>query len=230
MPVTKAKHRSILGTLSRLDAHHRFIISVAVALVCVVSFFGQLQWSRHLILSWDAFALSLLALAWARILPALPKVVLLTARLQHTARKWIFVFVLAAACASLGAVFFLLGPAKILSAPKAGAHIALALATVLLSWALIHTVFALQYAYMYYCRHPAGGSTGVALIFPEGKIEPDYLDFAYFSFVIGMTSQVSDVQIGSREVRRWALLHGLISFAFNTAVLALGINIVSGLL
>lgn len=228
MAIPHPQHRSRLNALSRLDAHHRFIISVAVALVCYIAFFGRLQWGKHLILCWDAFALSLLALAWARILTAQPKVVLLTARLQHSARKWIFLFVLAAACASLAAVFFLLGPAKILAAPKAGAHIALALATVLLSWALIHTVFALQYAYLFYCRHPAGG--GSALIFPEGRMDPDYYDFAYFSFIIGMTSQVSDVQIGSRELRRWALLHGLIAFAFNTAVLALGINIVSGLL
>ena len=73
-------------------------------------------------------------------------------------------------------------------------------------------------------------ASGYRRIFPEGKGEPDYLDVAYFSFIIGMTAQVSDVQIGSKEVRRWALLHGLIAFAFNTAVLALGINIASGLI
>jgi len=216
--------------LSRLDAHHRFIISVVVALLCYVFFFGRLQWGKHLILSWDAFTLCLLTLAWARILTAQPKVVLHTARLQHSARKGIFLFILASSCASLTAVFFLLRPAKSLSATKAGEHIALALATVLLSWALIHTIFALQYAYLYYCRQPTEDCPGAALLFPGSKIDPDYYDFSYFSFIIGMTSQVSDVQIGSREVRRWALLHGLISFAFNTAVLALGINIVSGLL
>lgn len=228
MPETKSNLRSIMGSLSRLDAHHRFILSAGVALVCYAFFFRHLQWGKHLILSWDTFTLCLLVLAWARMLTAQPKVVLRTARLQHSARNGIFLFVLAAACASLGAVFFLLRPAKILSASKAGEHIALALATVLLSWALIHTIFALQYAYLFYCRHPADG--GPALIFPEGPVEPDYYDFAYFSFIIGMTSQVSDVQIGSKEVRRWALLHGLIAFAFNTAVLALGINIVSGLI
>jgi len=228
MAVTKHKPRSILASFTRLDAHHRFIFSVAVALACYALFFGHLRWEKHLILSWDAFTLCMLVLAWARIATAQPKAVLRTARLQHSTRKWIFLFVLVAACASLAAVFFLLQPVKGLTATRAGGHIAMALVTVLLSWALIHTIFALQYAYLYYCRHPAGG--GTALIFPEGKGEPDYLDFAYFSFIIGMTSQVSDVQIASKEVRRWALLHGLISFAFNTAVLALGINIASGLI
>ena len=225
--MAETKHRSLLTSLSGLDAHHRFVVSLVVALISSAVFFGRLKWGTHVILSWDTFSLCLLVLAWARILTAQPKVVLRSARLQHTARKWIFLFVLAAACASLAAVFFLLRPAKILSPTNAWEHIALALATVLLSWALIHTIFSLQYAYLFYCRHPAGG--GKALIFPEGKIDPDYYDFAYFSFVIGMTCQVSDVQIGSREGRRWALLHGLIAFAFNTAVLALGINIASGL-
>ena len=226
--MTDAKPRSIMVLLSRLDAHHRFILSVVVALVCSALFIGHLHLRTHLILSWDAFTTCMLALAWARIVTAQPKVVLRTARLQHSARKWIFLFVLAAACVSLAAVFFLLQPVRGLTATRAGGHIAMALATVLLSWALIHTVFTLQYAYLFYCRHPAGG--GPALIFPGNKVEPDYLDFAYFSFIIGMTSQVSDVQIGSKEIRRWALLHGLVSFAFNTAVLALAINIASGLI
>jgi len=223
------KIRSILALLSKCDAHHRFLISLGVALVCYVSVFGHMQWGKHLILSWDAFTLSLLVLAWSRILTAQPNAVFRTARLQHSARKGILLSVLSAACASLAAVFVLLRAAKTLSAAEAGEHILFALITVLLSWALIHTIFTLQYAYLYYCRHTADGGAARPLVFPEGKIEPDYYDFAYFSFVIGMTSQVSDVQIGSKEVRRWALLHGLISFAFNTAVLALGINIASGL-
>jgi len=224
-------HRSLLASISRLDAHHRFIISLGVAVVYLAVFFGHFKQGKnldlHLILSWNIFALCLLLLAWARILTAQPKVVLHTARLQHSARKWIFLFVLAASGASLGAVLFLLRPVKELNA-EAGIPITLALSTVLLSWVLIHTVFTLQYAYLYYCRHPAGG--GTALVFPEGMADPDYCDFAYFSFIIGMTSQVSDVQIASREIRRWALLHGLVAFAFNLAVLALGFNIVSGLL
>ena len=229
MATHQSKPRSILSLLSKCDAHHRFLISFLVGLICYALFFGHMQWGKHLILSWDAFTLSLMVLAWARILSAQPSAVFRTARLQHTARKWILLFVLSAACASLAAVFVLLRAAKTLSPAEAGEHIVFALITVLLSWALIHTIFTLQYAYLYYCRKPSDGASSGVLVFPEGKIEPDYYDFAYFSFVIGMTSQVSDVQIGSREVRRWALLHGLISFAFNTAVLALGINIASGL-
>jgi uncharacterized membrane protein len=110
-------------------------------------------------------------------------------------------------------------------------HVAMAITTVVTSWGLIHTMFALRYAHIFYLRNDertdARGGSG--LKFP-GESEPDYLDFAYFSFVLGMTCQVSDVQITSRRIRRLALVHGALAFVFNTAILALSINLVSGLL
>jgi uncharacterized membrane protein len=107
----------------------------------------------------------------------------------------------------------------------------LTLVTVIVSWTLVHTVYSLRYAHAFYGdsdelgvnRH-AGG-----LIFP-GNRPPDYFDFAYYSFVIGMTCQVSDVQITSRQMRRITLFQGILSFGFNTLILALLINIISGLL
>jgi uncharacterized membrane protein len=155
-----------------------------------------------------------------------------TGTLQPSSRKLIFLFVVFAACASLTSVAFLLGMAKGMAGKRLAGHIALALATVVLSWLVLHTVYALHYAYLFYREHHGPKTKQVArgLVFPDGEIEPDYFDFAYFSFVIGMTSQVSDVQISSCEMRRWALLHGMVSFAFNTAVLALSINVIAGFL
>ena len=99
------------------------------------------------------------------------------------------------------------------------------------SWFLIHTVFAMHYAHGYYRDEDEGPDFASAggLEFPNEK-EPDFLDFAYFSFVIGMTCQVSDVQVSSQGMRRLALVHGLLSFVFNTVILALSINLASGLL
>ena len=110
-------------------------------------------------------------------------------------------------------------------------HLLLAAATVVSSWFLIHTVFTMHYAHAYYRDDDDDPSTigSGGLEFPNEK-EPDFLDFAYFSFVIGMTCQVSDVQISSQGIRRLALVHGLLSFLFNTVVLALAINLASGLL
>jgi len=108
-------------------------------------------------------------------------------------------------------------------------HVLLAVMTIIGSWLLVHTVFAQQYARNYYQDHEsinqqiAGG-----LDFPSDR-QPDFWDFLYYSFVIGMTSQVSDVQTTSREMRRLTLLHGILSFFFNTTILAMSINIIASL-
>ena len=104
----------------------------------------------------------------------------------------------------------------------AGLHLFMAALAVIEAWLLIHTVFTLHYGHVFYRSEQEAG-TGGGLIFPGGH-HPDYQDFAYFSFVVGMTCQVSDVNVTSRSMRRLALLHGLLSFAFNTVILALSIT------
>src|SRR4029453_8050715 len=129
--------------------------------------------------------------------------------------QWaILVLTVVAALASLAAIFAELG-----SAGRRPGQVAPAAVTILLSWAFIHTIFALHYAHEFYDETDGGG-----LIFP-GKDAPDYWDFIYFSFVIGMTSQVSDVGITSKRIRRTAAAHGIVSFIFNAALLALTVNI-----
>jgi uncharacterized membrane protein len=130
----------------------------------------------------------------------------------------------------LFAVAILIGEAKGLSKAILIGHLLLAGGTVVSSWVLVHTVFTMHYAHAYYRKldDEQESSEGEGVEFPNEK-EPDFLDFAYFSFVIGMTCQVSDVQISSRAIRRLALVHGLLSFVFNTVILALTINLSSGL-
>jgi uncharacterized membrane protein len=214
--------------LSQLEAHHRMAVCAAFA---IVAFFaaGRNSFAARLIVTWDAYAVCLLALAWMRILTAKPRDLVRLASLQHTGRMLILGFVLGAACASFGAVGYLLISAKGLPKEPFASHILAAVGTVVLSWLVVHTVFTLHYAFLYYIQ-PDLEHAGGGLQFPDGdQLEPDYQDFAYFSFVIGMTSQVSDVQIACRQIRRWALLHGMISFAFNAAILGLSINVLSGL-
>ena len=100
--------------------------------------------------------------------------------------------------------------------------------TLLLSWLLSQVVFSLRYAHEYYSRSGEAPIDG-GLEFP-GENRPDYLDFLYFAVVLGMTFQVSDVQITSRKLRRLALVHGLLGFMFNTVIIALTVNLASGLL
>src|SRR5262249_59324604 len=99
--------------------------------------------------------------------------------------------------------------------------------TILCSWFLVHTAFALHYAHEFYESAPR--SKDRSLTFP-GKAEPDYVDFLYFAFVLGTTSQTSDVAICSSAMRRLALAHGVIAFFFNTTLLALAVNIAAGLI
>src|SRR5271166_2586497 len=128
-------------------------------------------------------------------------------------------------------IAILVGGAKGMGHKALTEHLLLAAATVVSSWFLMHTVFTMHYAHAYYRDDDNDPNTigSGGLEFPNEK-EPDFLDFAYFSFVIGMTCQVSDVQISSQGIRRLALVHGLLSFLFNTVVLALAINLASGLL
>lgn len=101
-------------------------------------------------------------------------------------------------------------------------------ASMIASWFLIHTVLALHYAHIYYGDEAGDGKKEdrKGLDFP-GKSEPDYWDFFYYSFVIGMTCQVSDVSIQSRGMRRLTLVHSIVSFFFNTTVIALTVNLIA---
>jgi uncharacterized membrane protein len=105
-------------------------------------------------------------------------------------------------------------------------HIALGLVALTGSWLMIHTIYAFHYAHRYYQSELTPKPQGPGLKFP-GKPAPDYFDFLYHSFVVGMTSQVSDVQVTSHEMRRITLVHGVLSFGFNMLVLALSINVVA---
>ncbi|MBP2228596.1 putative membrane protein [Azospirillum agricola] len=134
-----------------------------------------------------------------------------------------------AALASLVAIVVELIAAK--GSPHAGLSAGLAAVTVLLSWAFLHVFFAQHYAHDYWLDGTGQGegrADGRGLDFP-GNDAPDYLEFLYFSFTVGMTAQVSDVTTRTAAMRRLVLMHGALSFLFNTAVLALGVNLAAGL-
>jgi uncharacterized membrane protein len=137
--------------------------------------------------------------------------------LQDDGRFLILMMTALGAFASIAAIVFELG-ASHRSVPQ----LALATVTIALSWAAVHATFALHYAHDYYRGAKPGG-----LQFPSGDAHDhaDYWDFVYFSFVIGMTAQVSDVGITDKTIRRTATAHGIISFVFNTALVALMVNI-----
>jgi uncharacterized membrane protein len=214
----------------RLDAHYRIYISLVISAVAWF-FFRNLSSLPSVILSvWIAFAISIIVLDWVVILWAHPKEIRKIASLEDTSRTLLFLFVLGASLMSLVAILFLLISSKGGSNAEVTSHVLLAMGAVIVSWWLVHTIFTMRYAHLFYSTNPDDDKKKAlgGLEFPK-EDEPDYLDFVYFSFVIGMTFQVSDVEISSRAIRRIAWMHGLISFAFNTAIVALSINVISGM-
>lgn len=192
---------------------------IAVALGVIVFFLlpDTRRLATRLIIGWDFFAALYLVLAYITMLRCDVGHIRRSAALQDDGRFLILLVTAFGALASLGAIVLELGASK---GNKAG--LILATATIALSWVLVHTVFALHYAHDFYRGKKPGG-----LQFPSGDAhaEADYWDFVYFSFVIGMTAQVSDVGITDKVIRRTATVHGIVSFVFNTALLALMVNI-----
>lgn len=213
----------------RMDAHYRLLISLAAAVVTFFCLRNEHSLPAVILFTWISFASTIILMDWIIILSSHPREVRKIARLQDSSRTFLFLFVIAASIASFGAIVFLLKSSKG-HAPDVNAHILLSIAGVIVSWWLLHTIFSMRYAHLYYDITKDDGSprTGGGLEFP-GNEEPDYLDFVYFSFVLGMTFQVSDVVITSKSVRRLATMHGLLSFGYNTAILALSINVISGM-
>ena len=186
---------------------------------------GQLR----AILAWDIGGLVLLVLCAALFSNEHEGGMAADAKRQEEGEWTIFSITLAAAVFSLGAVLAEFSGNKDLPGPTRAWHVAVVAATLMVSWLVTHTLFALRYAHEYYEQGDGPGTTQRGLAFPGDK-PPEYWDFFYFATVLGMTFQVSDVQITSRKLRRLATLHGLVSFIFNTVILALAVNIMASLL
>jgi uncharacterized membrane protein len=219
-----------MNWIAKQDARHRIVISFAIAAFVWFALQGRVQTSTQSIVTWDAFALCVLGLAWLTIITTPPEKLRARAQKQDLSHILIFIFVLMAACAGLFAVGFLFFN-KAIATQRSHffVHLLMSLVAVVCSWMLVHTVFGLRYAHTFY-GDPDGPTGPIphagGLEFP-GNREPDYMDFAYFSFTIGMTFQVSDVVITSRDFRKLVLAHGMLSFGFNTVILALTLNTVS---
>jgi uncharacterized membrane protein len=212
-----------------LTATQRLSLTV---LVGAISFFVTQPWlllHTRLLVAWDAGTLTYLTFCWLAVGRADAHMTRVRAQLYDQTSYVIFLLVVIASSASIVAIGFLVGDAKQLLFAERAARLSLSICALLLSWLLIHTLFAFHYARCYYWReHPATDHIR-GLRFP-GETEPDYLDFVYYSFVVGMTSQVSDVAVVARHMRRITLIHGVLSFVFNIAILAMSINIIGGMI
>jgi uncharacterized membrane protein len=177
--------------------------------------------------AWDLSAAIYLVLAFRVMLTCKGEALRVRAARQDDSRMVILVIILLAITASFIAIAGLLAAAK--EAPSKALNLGLAAATIILAWLVTQVVFTLHYAHEYY--RPTGGSRALAegLDF-RGDRNPDYWDFFYFATSFGAASQTSDVSILTKPLRRLATLHAIVSFFFNTAVLALTINLAASLI
>lgn len=221
---------SALGLLRRVIAGRpRLFASVAAGLFSYPFLPTSLNGQTRAILAWDIGGLVLLGLCAHLFSGEREDRMAADAARQEEGEWTIFWITLAAAAFSFAAILAEFSGTKGLPASARGWHVALVAATLLLSWLVTHTLFALRYAHEYYGRGTSPGAVQGGLTFPDDAV-PDYWDFVYFSLVLGMTFQVSDVEITGRKLRRLATVHGFLSFVFNTTILALSVNIASSLL
>jgi uncharacterized membrane protein len=179
-------------------------------------------WQLAALIGWDATSLTFIGLIWSVIWPMDAERTAGRAGSEDTTRPVADVILLGAAVASLAAVGFVLIRARHGGGAGEALQVVLAIASVVLSWTMVHTTFTLRYARMYY----TGADGGVNFNQTEA---PAYSDFAYLAFTIGMTFQVSDTKLETREARSIALRHAMMSYVFGTVIVALTINLVAGI-
>ena len=207
-----------------LRAHLRLWVSLAIGVAIFWLTPRNLPFATHFLIGWDtgvAYYLVATAVVIARVTPA---GIRYRSALHDEGAYALLLLTVVATLVSLGAIFAeLAGISK--SQIGYGTDVALAIVTVVLSWLFIHTIFALHYAHDFY----GVGRRARGLKFPDDGA-PDYWDFIYFAFVIGMTFQVSDVGVTNKWIRRTVVAHGGLSFVFTATILALAVNIAASLI
>jgi uncharacterized membrane protein len=181
------------------------------------------------LLAWDTGVLVFLGLVGYQLFTVTADRMPARAEAQEEGEWTIFCLMLAVVIVSFVAVSSEFSAIKQAPDARRGLQVALVAGTLFISWLMTHVTFALRYAHEFYADDLGGPDVDRGLEFP-GETQPDYLDFLYFSLVLGMTFQVSDVQITSRKLRRVATLHALLSFLFNTIIVAFTVNIAAGMM
>lgn len=206
-----------------LEARRTLAATAAALLGFAIAFAAGSSWEVALLVSWLAAAAVYLVWVWATVVRLEPTATRRRAQSEDASRAAAEGLLLGASVASLVAVGFVLARA---GHEEGGSRVALtvvAVASVVLGWLVVHTVFLLRYARLYYAA-PIGG-----LGFEDGE-PPSYLDFAYVALTIGMTYQVADTDISKRGIRRAAIHHALLSYLFGAVILAVTVSTVASLL
>jgi uncharacterized membrane protein len=203
-------------------ARLRLISAIVLGLLAWFVVPGRMEATTRALVAWDIAGFVLLAIGLFIIARADARETRRRAAAYDPGHRAVWIVVLAACAFGLFAAAVVIRQGRSASSFEGQLHIVLCVMTVMISWLLTHSAFTLRYAHLYYRGEGNGG-----IEFP-GKQDPDDLDFAYFAFTIGMTFQVSDAVITDRGIRRTVLRHALLSFMYNTVILALALNLIIG--
>ena len=215
-------------SLSETTGPQRLVYGLLVGLVaCALPL--PLGWEFRGLLGWSVGVAVYLTLAWWLCVGFDAQRTRVRAQAQDEPSVVLFLVLLLATMVCVAAITVMMQQSRDLSGLQRALHIGLSVVALALSWLFIQTIFTFHYAHRYYHEEKLNEPDGPGLQFPGG-LDPDYFDFLYYAHVVGMTSQVSDVQVTSREMRRLTLVHGVLSFGFNMLILALSINVVAGVL
>ena len=206
-----------------IRARPRLAISTLIGMLIAIMCPSGWNLATRILIGWNVGVWLYLVLVYYLMASTEPRNIVARAATQDEGRFAILGLTVIAALATVGAIVFEIASTKTADQQS---HLLLAILTILSSWFFIHTMFALHYAHEYYGEF---GGKKSGLNFP-GDEDPTYWDFVYFSFVIGMTAQVSDVAVTSKSIRQTVTAHSIVSFLFNVSLLALTVNIAANVI
>ncbi|EIM29321.1 DUF1345 domain-containing protein [Microvirga lotononidis] len=214
-----------MSIINQIRLRPRLLGAALVVLLVFAALPSSWQLNSRVLVAWDLGVVFYLVLAGIMAARSSTAMMQNRAAQEDEAAAVVLALTLAASIASLAAIAVELAGIRDGGADGKGFHLSIAGITILCSWFFVHTIYAIHYAHEYY--GDKGERQGLA--FPH-KGQPDYWDFLYFAFNLGAAAQTSDVVIVSKRMRRLALAHTILSFLFNTTILALAVNVGAGML
>jgi len=212
---------------THLFARLRLLISIIAGVICYYVLPAQLGTLQRLLIGWNVLAWLYLIFIWFRMLRTEVKDIQHIAKMQDQSAALVLGMVIIACMVSIVAILSELSSLQHLTGTPRVLHLLLTAMTLVVSWALLPSSFAMHYAHHHYLHR---SKDVTPMIFPEKPDDPDYWDFLYFAFTIAVASQTADVATGTTEMRKITLLQSVISFIFNLAILGLSVNVGAGLL
>ncbi|HET7320593.1 MAG TPA: DUF1345 domain-containing protein [Candidatus Saccharimonadales bacterium] len=210
------------SSVSEASARMRVSIAILCGLIAAVVTVVAGQWKLAPLIGWDAAAITYILWVWLTVWPMDEKQTADHALVEDPTRTTSEFTLLGASVASLGALAVVLVKASSAAGSTKALLAGLGIASVILSWIVVHTIYVLRYAVLYYGEPRGGVDFG-------GEKQPAYADFAYLAFTIGMTFQVSDTGFNNRAFRKLALRHAMLAYVFGTLIVATTINLIAGL-